>query len=221
MHPKNHHRREAVAAKQYHALLSPEEAQHYLAQMLQQNLRMEMAGKESAIREDYIKQNAANSGSLFLDAPDIYYSAAVLIQEGLKIGDGGRTSLIYMMMKQAKKCKDIVGKLQIIQKTTFHGHKVIHDKFKNQPDFQQIRRKLIFQMWLTFVRQKRVMTSVDYIQAFPHLAERITLWEECIDENGQANLDFDKMWEHIKKRDKERRLARQLAQAQKKKQGKF
>jgi|LauGreDrversion4_2_1035121.scaffolds.fasta_scaffold532032_1 hypothetical protein len=40
---------------------------------------MEMAGKESAIREDYIKQNAANSGSLFLDAPDIYYSAAVLI----------------------------------------------------------------------------------------------------------------------------------------------
>lgn len=221
MHPKNHHRREAVAAKQYHALLSPEEAQHYLAQMLQQNLRMEMAGKESAIREDYIKQNAANSGSLFLDAPDIYYSAAVLIQEGLKIGDGGRTSLIYMMMKQAKKCKDIVGKLQIIQKTTFHGHKVIHDKFKNQPDTQQIRRKLIFQMWLTFVRQKRVMTSVDYIQAFPHLAERITLWEECIDENGQANLDFDKMWEHIKKRDKERRLARQLAQAQKKKQGKF
>ena len=221
MHPKNHHRREAVTAKQYHALLNLEEAQNYLGNMLIQNLRMEMAGKESAIREDYIKQNAANSGSLFLGAPDIYYSAAVLIQEGLKIGDGGRTSLIYLMMKQAKKCKSIIGKLQIIQKTTFHGHKVIHDKFKNQPDSLVIGRKLIFQMWLTFVRQKRVLTSVDYIQAFPHLAERINLWEECIDETGQFNLDLDKMWEHIKKRAKERRLAKQLAQAQKKKQGRF
>ncbi len=128
---------------------------------------MEMSGKESALREDYIKQHAANSGTLFLDAPDIYYSAAVLIQDGLKIGDGSRTNLIYMMMKQAKKCKAIVAKLQIIQKGTFHGHKILHDKFTNQPDTIPIGRKFIFQMWLTFVRQKKVITSLDFIQAFP------------------------------------------------------
>ncbi len=126
-----------------------------------------------------------------------------------------------MMMKQAKKCNAIIGKLQLLQHTTFHGHKIIHDKFKAKIDDMPIGRKFLFQMWLTFVRQKRVICSVDYIEAFPQHRERIMLWEDCLDENGAATIDSDKLYEYIKKRVKQKLIAKQLAEAEWKKMMRF
>ena len=97
MHPKNSHRREAVASKSYCLLRNNGEANAYLRMMLVNNFKMELSGRQSAIRDDYIKQASASSGTYFLSAPDINYSAAVLLQEGFLIGNGGRTELIYLI----------------------------------------------------------------------------------------------------------------------------
>ena len=113
---------------------------------------MELLGNESRLKDDFVKQRQANSGTLFLYAPDIYYTAAILSSQAFMIGNGGRTELIYLILKQAKKCKAIVAKLQLLQRGKFHGFKIMHDKFKSLPEVVPIKRKTIFSLWLTLVR---------------------------------------------------------------------
>ena len=51
LHPKNHQRREAVSGKSYSLLSNAKEAQAYLAKLLANNLKNELFGKESQIRQ--------------------------------------------------------------------------------------------------------------------------------------------------------------------------
>ena len=223
MQPSNVKRREAIAAKNYNELKNTDEAEVYFSDMLSQNLKLELAGRESSIMAAYIQAASGMSADLFLEAPDIHFAAAVLLQEAFLIGNGGRNQIIYSIMKAGPKCKAIPAKLKLIQLRKFHGHKLFHDKWENQKDVvnQPICKKTIFQLWLTLVRVKKVITSEEFQWAFPDITSRIQLWDDCVDELGKPSLDYDKFWDHIKKRNKEKRLAKQLAMAQKKAGKKF
>ena len=49
-HPKNHHRREAVVAKQYKEIRTSEQAQEFLSKLVAGHLKNEMAGRETQLR---------------------------------------------------------------------------------------------------------------------------------------------------------------------------
>jgi len=105
----------------------------------------------------------------------------------------------------------------------FHGYKLFSDKWTKNPGqtHEPLRRKTIFSLWFTLVRQKQALTSEQFQGAFPEISARIQLWDECIDENMKPSLNYDQYWEHIKKRIKEKRMALQIAKAQKKGAKKF
>jgi len=54
MQPQNSKRREAITSKNYYALRTEEEAHTYFSDMLSQNLRLELAGRESTIRASFV-----------------------------------------------------------------------------------------------------------------------------------------------------------------------
>ena len=82
-------------------------------------------------------------------------------------------------------------------------------------------RKKIFKLWLNLVRVKKAISSEEFQWAFPDAAAKIQLWDDCVDELGKPSLDYDKYWEYIKKSNKQKRMAKQLALAQKKGAKKF
>lgn len=185
-------------------------------------MKNELAGRESAVRAELLSAKSQMSADTFLLAPDIYFAAAVLLNDSLKIGNGDRTTIINTIKKQAHKCLAIKDKLILLQKVKFLGMKMFKDNFQKLPLADlTISRKEMYHLWLTLVRQKKVLSNADYIEAFPQLRVQAELWFECVDEEGRATIDPDKMEEYIKKRDKERRLQKQLAKAQKGKAKKF
>jgi hypothetical protein len=54
MQPQNSKRREAITSKNYYALRTEEEAHTYFSDMLSQNLKLELAGRESTIRASFV-----------------------------------------------------------------------------------------------------------------------------------------------------------------------
>ncbi len=54
MQPKNSHRRDAITSKTYNELKDEEQAEAFFGEILASNLKIEMAGRESAIRSSYI-----------------------------------------------------------------------------------------------------------------------------------------------------------------------
>ncbi len=47
------------------------------------------------------------------------------------------------------------------------------------------------------------------------------MWDQCVSELGKPSLDPEKFWEYCKEREKERKLAAQVAQGKKKANKKF
>lgn len=222
MQPKNTQRREAITSKTYCELLSGAQAEEYFSDLLSQNLKIELAGRESAIRSSYITAASGLSANLFLEAPDIHFAAAVLFQEGFLIGNGGRTEIIYQILKAGPKCKAIPDKLKLIQLRKFHGHKLFSDKWGNHKENKEaIKKKTIFQLWFTLVRQKNAITSEEFERAFPDIADRIRFWDQCIDDEMKPTLNTSYYTEYTYKRLKEKRMAMQIAMAKKKTAQKF
>jgi hypothetical protein len=54
MQPQNSKRREAISSKNYYALRTEEEAHTYFSDMLSQNLKLELAGRESTMRACFV-----------------------------------------------------------------------------------------------------------------------------------------------------------------------
>jgi hypothetical protein len=115
-------------------LKNAEEAEAYFSEMISQNLKIELAGRESSIRAHYVQAASGQSATYFLDAPDIHFAAAVLLQEGFLIGNGGRNQIIYQIQKAGAVCKAIPAKLKLIQHRKFHGHKLFHDEWTNKEE---------------------------------------------------------------------------------------
>jgi hypothetical protein len=79
MQPKNSQRRDAITSKTYCELRTATEVDEFFSELLRSNLRMEVAGRESAIRMTFVQAASGQSASLFLEAPDIHFAAAVML----------------------------------------------------------------------------------------------------------------------------------------------
>ncbi len=95
MQPKNPQRRDAITSKTYSELRNVEEARSFLGQTLGLNLKNEIAGRESQIRDQFIQKAAGASTQAFIEAPDIHFAAAVLLQNNLMDGTGARHEALY------------------------------------------------------------------------------------------------------------------------------
>ena len=67
--------------------------------MLQANLRNEFSGRESQIRSALLGDLSSEQAKLFCEVPDVYYGAAVLVQNGFYVGRGDITEIIRKFMK--------------------------------------------------------------------------------------------------------------------------
>jgi hypothetical protein len=94
MHPKNSHRRESIASKNYVEMITEQQASEYIAKILETNLKNEFATRETQLRGQFQQAASSKSATLFLETPDVYLAAAVMIQEGFSIGRGD-TAPIY------------------------------------------------------------------------------------------------------------------------------
>jgi hypothetical protein len=211
-HPKNHHRREAIAAKTYMEILTPEAGQAFLSRLLSTNLRNELASRETQIRTELLSSQASQSAEVFLQAPDKYFAAAVLMQKSLLLGSGDRTTIIYAMKKSGGACKAIKDKLILLQKVKFLGFKMFKDDFtKVSPDAVNINTHEQYHIWLTLVRQKKVITQEEFVEAFPNTREKAEVWAEAIDETGFCDLGSPALQAYMKKKKLEKRLQQQKA----------
>ena len=191
-HPKNHHRREAVVAKQYQEILTPVQGKAYLSKLLTMHLKNELAGRETQLRVQMSASASTQSAGTFLDAPDIYFAAAIMVQDGFYLGKGDRTILVHMIRKAGNSCLAIPDKLALIQQTKFQGVKLFKDKFKDLPKEVNISRHERFQLWLSLVRQKKALTNEEFMRVFPMSAENAKVWDYCIDEDGKPYKEYHK-----------------------------
>lgn len=100
MHPKNHHRTEAVSSKEYKLIKTEEEAFAYLSNLLSYNLNMHLLGVESEVVNKYKQQASDASLSLLLHAPDVYYMMAILQENHNKLinGAGARSEFFKLAL---------------------------------------------------------------------------------------------------------------------------
>lgn len=201
LHPKNSNRRDAIDTHSYIAIANHEQAVEFLSRTLLTNLKNDLSGKETQIRTTLLSAQSMQSAEVFLNAPDIYFAASILLNDKLLIGSGDRTRIIHTIRKAGSKCLVIKDKLILLQKVKFLGFKMFHDDFKKwQPEDLAISRHEKYLMWLTLVRQKQALTNEDYIEAFPDMREQAEVWIDCIDDQGVPSIDKKKMYEYIKKR---------------------
>jgi hypothetical protein len=52
---------------------------------------------------------------------------------------------------------------------TFYGTKLYSDEFKNYPDRFPVSRVKLFNLWLSMVRNKKKMTTGEFMEAFPDI----------------------------------------------------
>jgi hypothetical protein len=109
------------------------------------------------------------SAGLFLEAPDIYYAAAVLAQGEFFEGRGDRAAIITLIISNGGAYPAIKDKLMLIQMGTFYNVKLFKDDFAKHgyPARFGINKHRSYQLWLSLVRQKHVLSNADYIAAMP------------------------------------------------------
>lgn len=205
MQPKNHQRREAVTQKIYVEVNDREIATKYLTNILTSNLRNEISGRESQIISSLQQSLSSETASLFYQAPNIYLAAAVLKCHDFFNGRGDVSQVLRMFKKSKEVLPFPKEKLQLLQMGTFFGVNLYSDEFKDYPDRFPISRIKLFNIWLSMVRNGKKMSTGDFIQSFPEYANRIAIWDQCIDEEGRPNLDRKKFGEYIKTAQKKRK----------------
>ena len=220
MHPKNSHRREAVASNQYVDFKSEDDAAQYFNKLLSTNLQFEFAGRETAIRSELQSAQSYMSANLFIEAPDIYYAAAVMVQLKLYIGKGDIRNILRMLVKtqNAVATKD---KLMLLQMGTFFSVRLISDHFNVYPDRFRIGRQTQYRLWLNLVRKRGLLTNEEFKEVFPNASVAADLWDRVMDEDGNATLDKKCLGEYLYKRSQEKKLQKAKVQGKKNKKLNF
>ena len=94
-HPKNNQRTDAIKnSKNYVEIWTTKDAVDFLSKTLSQNLKQEFSSRETAIRQSMQSDLASEAASLFINAPDIYYAAAVMIMLQFYMGRGDRSQIL-------------------------------------------------------------------------------------------------------------------------------
>ena len=91
----------------------------------------------------------------------------MLVQDGIFVGNGGRTQIINLVRKSGRDCLSIVDKLKLLQMTTYLGTRVFKDDFKVLPARIDIGTHWIYKLWLALVRQKKAISNEQFIEVFP------------------------------------------------------
>lgn len=107
------------------------------------------------------------SASIFLEAPDIYYAAAVLAQGDFFEGRGDRAAILSLMISSGGDYPAIKDKLALVQMGMFYNVKLFKDTYKDYPPRFGINKHRSYRLWLSLVRQKQVLSNADYISAMP------------------------------------------------------
>ena len=94
LHPKNHHRTEAIKSNQYVVVTSDQDAHNFLAQLLSDNLTKSLLSAESTVKDEQAKLLQASGISTIINAPDVYLAAAAFSSSDLYIGKGDRQAFI-------------------------------------------------------------------------------------------------------------------------------
>ncbi len=226
MHPKNSHRREAITSGQYVELTTEAIASDYLSKILTQNLKIEFAGRESAIRSQFQLAASSKSAELFLETPDIYLAAAVMVQEGFYIGKGDSKAIVRGIVKNGQQYKAVKDKLKLIIMGSFFGTHLYRDNFKVYPArFNQSahtkKYNAVHKLWISLVRQKQVLTNEEFIEVFPDHKQAAEMWIECLDYDGKPTLNKKKFDEYLANSRRRVKKAKLQAQGKKQRKAKF
>lgn len=79
MHPKNSQRREAIEEKSYLEIRTSDDAISFFKRVLSMNFKNELATRETQFRVKIGSAKASNFAEAFLQAPNKYYAAAILM----------------------------------------------------------------------------------------------------------------------------------------------
>eukprot|EP00347_Sterkiella_histriomuscorum_P012111 403369855 len=221
MQPKNHQRRDAIDSKHYMEIHNQEDATAYLTKILTSNLRNEFSGRESAVRASLQGALSSEQAILFLETPNIYYAAAVMVQSGFYLGRGDRSQIFQKIIKQGNQYAVIKEKIKILLSGHYQNERLFKDNIKDYPDEFHTGKFYEYRLWLALVRQKQVLTNDEYIEIFPDAKEKATVWFQCLDYEGKPVKEKETFGKFIQQRQKQRRDNKQKNKAQRAKKMKI
>jgi hypothetical protein len=96
---------------------------------------------------------------LFLEAPDIYYAAAIMHDCRFVHGKGDRTVILDLVLKNGEKYPAIKEKLIILQSGTFKDSHVYRDTFKVYLPKFSINKSYIKNLWVKLVKKHATLSN--------------------------------------------------------------
>lgn len=195
MHPKNFHRREAVTAKTYVEITNQEVATQYINSMLTKNLKLEFYGKESAMRTEARDAVSYQSNSLFVEAPDVYYAAAILVSTRKMESD--QYDIISQLCDGEGMIPSVKEKLKLLQMSTYANVKLYKNYFKDYPENFNFKKHSVFRLWYNLVRRKQLLTNDEFIEAIPESQKRAELWIQVVDDEGKQTRNLKILGKYI------------------------
>jgi len=188
MHPKNSNRVDAIAKEEYVVIRTRADADNFLGGLLKKHLQNEMSSIEGEVQAQFQSLASEEDVKLFLEAPDIYYAAAVLTQQPFYIGKGDRNTFFKVVLNSnPKKIKDLGKKLRMLtQQKIFGKFDVYNDKLTSP---ERLNRQTIFRLWLHCCRRHQAVTLDEMVKAYPYQKENLEVWDKYVDEDGKTTLN--------------------------------
>ena len=136
----------------------------------------ELNSKKSEILNLFKKDSANQQVELFIEAPDIYLAATIMIQSNFSEGKGDLTRIIKTIIANPTSCPSLIEKLKILKSGKFKGHNLFADKFKEYPKTIKIGKHYQFILWFNLVRKREILTNEEFIELIPESKERALFW---------------------------------------------
>ena len=100
----------------------------------------------------------------------------------------------------------------MLQKIKYLGFKMFKDDYTKLPsETMKINGHEQYHLWLTLVKQKKVLKQEEFVEAFPNAREKAEVWAEAIDETGFCDLSSPALNAYMKKRKIAKLLGKQEA----------
>mmetsp|Transcript_7026 Transcript_7026/g.5279 ORF Transcript_7026/g.5279 Transcript_7026/m.5279 type:complete len:107 (+) Transcript_7026:478-798(+) len=103
----------------------------------------------------------------------------------------------------------------------FHSVKIYADKYKNYPDRFDLKSKRVFKLWISIVKKRQDISGEDFKEAFPTFEKRISMWNDCYNEEGKATHNWEVFKAYCKQSELKRANKKKVVQAKKAKKKKI
>jgi N-acyl-D-aspartate/D-glutamate deacylase len=201
-------------------LLTNNEAKAFLTDKLQELIKNQLQTRTKVLISD-AQRTLSNRGlNLFLQAPDFYHAAAVLVQSKLTFAN--RNQLFEEVIEKGETCVAFKDKLRLLNMDFYLEHRLYKDGYikGHEEERAEATRKIHYKVWLELVRRRRQLTANEFKQIFPEAGYKLDLWNETLDQNGQPRLNPKKFWTYVnewKAKKREKKLKNKAEEAAKKK----